>query len=88
MRVTSGWRTEPKFEYEIIATRGVMPKPWTASAIWTVMFASVTSSGKMLKTVSPTNLTEFCRTIMYMPTATRAPGERPKISSGGRTVSG
>ena len=74
IRVTSGCRTEPKFEYEIIATRGVTPKPCTASAICTVMSASVSASGKMLNTVSPKNFTEFCSTIMYMPTATFTPG--------------
>ena len=88
MRVTSGCRTEPKFEYEIIAMRGVTPKPCTASAIWIVMSARVSASGKMLNTVSPKNRTVFCMTIMYMPTATLAPGDSPKISSGGRTVSG
>ena len=42
----------------------------------------------MLNTVSPKNFTVFCITIMYMPTATFVPGSIPKISSGGRTVSG
>jgi hypothetical protein len=52
------------------------------------MSASVSASGSMLNTVSPKNFTEFFITIMYMPTATFEPGKRPKISSGGRTVSG
>ena len=52
------------------------------------MSASVSASGSMLNTVSPKNFTLFFSTIMYMPTATFAPGCMPKIWSGGRTVSG
>jgi hypothetical protein len=52
------------------------------------MSASCSAVGSIVNTVSPKNFTEFCSTIMYMPTATDAPGASPSTCSAGRTLSG
>jgi hypothetical protein len=83
-----GWRTEPKFENDSIATRGSSPNVRTMRAAVSAICASCSAVGSTLIVVSPQN-TDALVEHQHVHAA-QHPGARVRahVSSAGRTVSG